>query len=806
MHTLCSIVQRRKLLCHLDWLRTLARSLVRGEQDAEDIAQEATAIALARPPAHRGALRVWLTRVLTNLARQCHRSEKARRARERAVPVGDAPDDPADLCARAEQQRRLAGMVLELREPYRTAILLRYFEGLPPVEIAGRLGVPASTVRTRISRGLGLLRGKLDVEFGGGRHLWGPLLLPLADSDLVTRSAGTSAAGAVGETLIVAAKTKALIVIIVVVSAVLFAVRTTVISERLRAATEAVKVEAPPEHEAELSTVRDRKEALERHLAELRAGSGTGAGTAFRMEPWAAAVFLRGGLREKLSALLLITDERQRVRGRRELAEILRSAGQASALRILQFLETEEDPALLSEMGQVILRGAIHRAAGEVKERLPEIAGRGDLPERRLAALRAMISISVSYPVSSIEAILRDQEDSPRVLAGALEAVSVWRALVSDVPWVESLAARSPDPDVRRAAARVLVRQYPVYPLARVLDRIEELNTELAAFAREGPEPPEGVLPGEEIEPWARIVYSNLCLAEKLLGIYRDLGEQSLAVAWMQLAKEVSRRPEVADQLLALLEPDEPPEVLHAAVRFATGRPIDNPTREQVVRLLALSRSPQAERRLAAYSMLMGPARPAIENPKVLATLEGETDPGILALAFERIYCQWGGLPARPEFWRGRLEVLSGEGETADLRRWAKSLLLLQFLSLSDLLSAMHVEVRDDRREEWAQALLMAGSRGILFLPAQRGMPPDGMDAALLEALRLIPSAQTRRSLLVQAADEVEGVADFYHEAALAEPDPDLRRDLDALAADLREAGEKPGHPGAVVKKHLRPH
>ena len=85
------------------------------------------------------------------------------------------------------------------------------------------------------------------------------------------------------------------------------------------------------------------------------------------------------------------------------------------------------------------------------------------------------------------------------------------------------------------------------------LVRIEELTVELAAFAREGRELSEEVLLGEEMEPWARIVYSDHSLAEKLLCIYREMEGQDLAVARMQLGKEASRRPEVADQLLVLL-------------------------------------------------------------------------------------------------------------------------------------------------------------------------------------------------------------------------------------------------------------
>jgi hypothetical protein len=55
----------------------------------------------------------------------------------------------------------------ELAEPYRTAIHLRYYEGLDPHEIAAQLNVPVETVRTRIKRGLRLLEEDLRHKFGG---------------------------------------------------------------------------------------------------------------------------------------------------------------------------------------------------------------------------------------------------------------------------------------------------------------------------------------------------------------------------------------------------------------------------------------------------------------------------------------------------------------------------------------------------------------------------------------------------------------------------------------------------------------
>lgn len=53
-----------------------------------------------------------------------------------------------------------------LEEPFRTVVLLRYFEGLSVTAIAARLGTARATVRTRLFRGLARLRARLRDERG----------------------------------------------------------------------------------------------------------------------------------------------------------------------------------------------------------------------------------------------------------------------------------------------------------------------------------------------------------------------------------------------------------------------------------------------------------------------------------------------------------------------------------------------------------------------------------------------------------------------------------------------------------------
>lgn len=165
----------QRLLGDARWLGALARELAGAA--GEDLLQDAWVVALERPPAHPAAARVWFARVLASLARSRRSTESARSAREREHACEEALESSADVVARAESQRWLVGHVLALAEPYRATILQRYFDGLASAEIARRAGVPESTVRNRLARGLTELRTRLERERGRDFGLaLGPLL------------------------------------------------------------------------------------------------------------------------------------------------------------------------------------------------------------------------------------------------------------------------------------------------------------------------------------------------------------------------------------------------------------------------------------------------------------------------------------------------------------------------------------------------------------------------------------------------------------------------------------------------------
>lgn len=185
------------LLAERPWVRTLARSLVHDENAASDLEQETWLTALERPPRRGGALRGWLATVMRSRLADDRRSTGRRTAREERVATSATAPDPADLAARGELHRRVIEAVLALPTEQRDVVLLRYFEDRSAAEIATRYGVPASTVRSRLMRGLKRLREVLSDEFGAEGRDWRAALAPLAglgDSS-VTSSSHAAQAG-----------------------------------------------------------------------------------------------------------------------------------------------------------------------------------------------------------------------------------------------------------------------------------------------------------------------------------------------------------------------------------------------------------------------------------------------------------------------------------------------------------------------------------------------------------------------------------------------------------------------------------
>lgn len=202
------------------FLRKLARRLVADENRADDLVQDTCVVALRSGAARRGRLSSWLAGIMRNVARMSARTDARRRAREERSRRPPAVPDPAEVAAHLEIQARLLAALREIPEPYRSAVVARWQEGLTSGEIARAKGLPASTVRNHLSRGLALLRERLDQDGRGDRRAWTAALLSFAHpSSLPGPGTGTAASlvakGALlvtGKKLVVAAAVLLLLV------------------------------------------------------------------------------------------------------------------------------------------------------------------------------------------------------------------------------------------------------------------------------------------------------------------------------------------------------------------------------------------------------------------------------------------------------------------------------------------------------------------------------------------------------------------------------------------------------------------
>ena len=179
------------LLAHADWLRALAARLVR--EGGDDVEQETWLAALRAARGRRGDARGWLGAIARNAARQRARSEGRRAEAERGRAAERGLSDDA-LGERLHLQRWLLEHVDALPASQRRAIVLRYYEGLPPRRIARVTGEPVGTVKTRLKRALVELRERIERDDARDGDARGVLALaPLAFEG--TRGAWIGAGG-----------------------------------------------------------------------------------------------------------------------------------------------------------------------------------------------------------------------------------------------------------------------------------------------------------------------------------------------------------------------------------------------------------------------------------------------------------------------------------------------------------------------------------------------------------------------------------------------------------------------------------
>jgi RNA polymerase sigma-70 factor (ECF subfamily) len=147
----------REILPHLDAAYSLARFLLRNDQDAEDVVQEAALRAFRFFDGFRGQNgRAWFLRIVrntafTNLKRAGIHSDEVPFDEElHTTEISDT--GPAAMLDRAHDRETVRAAIDQLPAEFREVITLRELEGCSYKEIAEITSVPVGTVMSRLAR------------------------------------------------------------------------------------------------------------------------------------------------------------------------------------------------------------------------------------------------------------------------------------------------------------------------------------------------------------------------------------------------------------------------------------------------------------------------------------------------------------------------------------------------------------------------------------------------------------------------------------------------------------------------------
>jgi RNA polymerase sigma-70 factor, ECF subfamily len=160
-------------------LLSVARRILRNEEDARDVVQEGFMSAFRALPNFNGESRLstWLHRIVVNAALMKIRT-RSRRPEEsiedllprfqddghHAEPTSDWTS-ASELIEQRETRERVRAAIDVLPESYRTVLLLRDIEELDTAEAARALGVTPNTIKIRLHRARQALAKLLEPTF-----------------------------------------------------------------------------------------------------------------------------------------------------------------------------------------------------------------------------------------------------------------------------------------------------------------------------------------------------------------------------------------------------------------------------------------------------------------------------------------------------------------------------------------------------------------------------------------------------------------------------------------------------------------
>ena len=159
------------MLPHLDAAHNLAKWLLRNEEDAKDVVQEAYLRAFKSFGGFRGSNgRAWLLTIVRNtsytLLKKNRVADLTTTFDEEIHAASDESASPAIIVEHAEDAERVTKAMDELPAEFREILVLRHQEGLSYKEIADIAQIPPGTVMSRLARARAKLREYLAAQIG----------------------------------------------------------------------------------------------------------------------------------------------------------------------------------------------------------------------------------------------------------------------------------------------------------------------------------------------------------------------------------------------------------------------------------------------------------------------------------------------------------------------------------------------------------------------------------------------------------------------------------------------------------------
>ena len=159
------------MLPHLDAAHNLAKWLLRNEEDAKDVVQEAYLRAFKSFGGFHGSNgRAWLLTIVRNtsytLLKKNRVADLTTTFDEEIHAASDESASPAIIVEHAEDAELVTKAIDELPAEFREILVLRHQEGLSYKEIADIAQIPPGTVMSRLARARAKLREYLAAQIG----------------------------------------------------------------------------------------------------------------------------------------------------------------------------------------------------------------------------------------------------------------------------------------------------------------------------------------------------------------------------------------------------------------------------------------------------------------------------------------------------------------------------------------------------------------------------------------------------------------------------------------------------------------